>query len=173
MEKILIVVDMQNDFITGSLGTNEAKSILENVKAKIRHYDRKNIYATRDTHDENYLHTQEGQNLPIKHCIRGTDGWQIESEIAKMIDTENIVDKLTFGSKDLVKILLDRYAGKDIEIEIVGLCTDICVVSNALILKAFMPEVSISVDKSCCAGVTPKAHENAIATMKSCQIRII
>ncbi len=165
MKKILVVIDMQNDFIDGALGTPEAVAIVENVKAKILSYPKENVFATRDTHHQYYMDTQEGRNLPVPHCIRGTDGWQIRPEIAELIFPDHIVDKPTF--------VLERREEDGIEIELVGLCTDICVVSNALLLKASMPETPISCDASCCAGVTPAKHEAALETMRSCQIRII
>ena len=175
MKKILVVIDMQNDFIDGALGTPEAVAIVENVKAKILSYPRENVFATRDTHHQYYMDTQEGRNLPVPHCIRGTDGWQIRPEIAELIFPDHIIDKPTFGSTQLAKLMevLERREEDGIEIELVGLCTDICVVSNALLLKAAMPETPISCDASCCAGVTPAKHEAALETMRSCQIRII
>lgn len=169
-EKILIVIDMQNDFIDGSLGTKEAVKIVDNVIEKIKEYNPENIYATRDTHFENYLETSEGKNLPVEHCIKGTEGWEIRSDIAKAMPDAKIIDKPTFGSIDLADIIFARSQRENIEIELVGLCTDICVVSNALLLKAKMPEIKISVDASCCAGVTPQSHKAAIDTMKMCQI---
>lgn len=175
MKKILVVIDMQNDFIDGALGTPEAAAIVENVKAKILSYPRENVFATRDTHHQYYMETQEGRNLPVPHCIRGTEGWQIRPEIAALIFPDHIIDKPTFGSTQLAKLMeiLERREEDGIEIELVGLCTDICVVSNALLLKASMPETPISCDASCCAGVTPAKHEAALETMRSCQIRII
>lgn len=170
MRKILIVVDMQNDFIDGALGTSEAVAIVENVKAKIREYDNDDIFVTMDTHTPDYLNTQEGRNLPVKHCIKGTDGWQIRSDIAALLTGAHVYEKPTFGSVVLAKDIAAIAAKEDIEIEIVGLCTDICVVSNALLLKAVMPEVKITVDPSCCAGVTPESHETALITMEMCQI---
>ena len=175
MKMILVVIDMQNDFIDGALGTPEAVAIVENVKAKILSYPKENVFATRDTHHQYYMDTQEGRNLPVPHCIRGTDGWQIRPEIAELIFPDHVVDKPTFGSTQLAKLMevLERREEDGIEIELVGLCTDICVVSNALLLKASMPETPISCDASCCAGVTPAKHEAALETMRSCQIRII
>ena len=175
MKKILVVIDMQNDFIDGALGTPEAVAIVENVKAKILSYPKENVFATRDTHHQYYMDTQEGRNLPVPHFIRGTDGWQIRPEIAELIFPDHIVDKPTFGSTQLAKLMevLERREEDGIEIELVGLCTDICVVSNALLLKASMPETPISCDASCCAGVTPAKHEAALETMRSCQIQII
>ena len=174
MRKLLIVIDMQNDFIDGALGTPEAAAIVENVKEKIRSYPKEDVFATRDSHTTDYMYTQEGKNLPVPHCIRGTDGWQIRPDIAELIFPDHVIDKPTFGSTTLARIMetLDEHSPEGISIEIVGLCTDICVVSNALLLKAFMPEVPISCDAACCAGVTPQSHDAAIATMRACQIRI-
>ncbi len=168
--KILIVIDMQNDFIDGSLGTKEAVAIVDNVAAKIDTARSRGdlVIFTRDTHQKNYMQTQEGQNLPVEHCIQGSDGWQISSRL----DTGDspIFDKPSFGSMDLAE-----YVSKldDVEeIELVGLCTGICVISNAFILKAKMPEVPIYVDSSCCACVTPDSHKTALEAMKLCQIKV-
>lgn len=170
--KLLIVVDMQNDFIDGSLGTREAVAIVPKVIEKIKNFDGEVLF-TRDTHEENYLDTQEGRNLPVVHCISGTDGWKIRPDIMELCETEP-VDKETFGSISLGLELYDLHTlNKPIEsITLVGLCTDICVISNAMILKAMLPEVRIIVDASCCAGVTPESHLNALAAMKMCQIII-
>lgn len=169
--KILIVVDMQNDFIDCALGTKEAVAIVENVAKKIQDFDGKVIY-TKDTHRENYLETQEGKNLPVEHCIKGSDGWQLSSALPVKADNM-VIEKPTFGSTDLGDYLKKMAEDVDIEeIELVGLCTDICVISNALLIKAFLPEVKISVDASCCAGVTPESHKNALEAMKMCQIAI-
>ena len=173
MRKLLIVIDMQNDFIDGALGTKEAEAIVENVKAKIRTYDPADVIATRDTHEANYLQTQEGRNLPVEHCIRGTDGWQVRPDIAELLTEARVYDKPTFGSVKLAADLRELSEREDLELEIIGLCTDICVVSNALLLKAAMPEVPITVDSACCAGVTPATHEAALATMRTCQINVI
>ena len=169
MSKILIVVDMQNDFIDGALGTKEAAAIVPYVKDIIESFDGK-VYFTRDTHFENYMETQEGANLPVPHCIKDTDGWQIRAELDALRRTEAI-DKLTFGSSALVDVLK---AEKDIEsITFVGLCTDICVISNAMVVKAFFPEVPLIVDAKGCAGVSPESHKRALEAMKVCQIKII
>ncbi|WP_102341741.1 cysteine hydrolase family protein [Galactobacillus timonensis] len=172
MRKILVVVDMQRDFIDGSLGTKEAQSIVEAVKEKIRTYEPENVVATRDTHPENYLKTYEGRHLPVEHCIEGTDGWQLYPGIDELLSGCVIFDKPTFGSVKLAEYLKKLNAASPIEVEIVGLCTDICVISNALLIKAYLPEVNISLDPKCCAGVTPESHEAALTTMRSCQIQI-
>ena len=172
MQNILLVIDMQNDFIDGALGTPEAVDIVPKVREKIKNFDG-TVLFTRDTHGENYMETQEGKNLPVPHCIRGTDGWQIRPELEELRVTEPI-DKGTFGSDELGKILRDLNDEDPIgTITVIGLCTDICVISNALLAKAFLPEVPIEVDASCCAGVTPESHENALKAMASCQIRIV
>ena len=172
MQNILLVIDMQNDFIDGALGTPEAVAIVPKVREKIRSFDG-TVLFTRDTHGENYMETQEGKNLPVPHCIRGTEGWQIRPELEELRVTEPI-DKGTFGSDELGKILRDLNDENPIgTITVIGLCTDICVISNALLAKAFLPEVPIEVDASCCAGVTPESHENALKAMASCQIRIV
>ncbi len=165
--KTLVVVDMQKDFIDGSLGTKEAVAIVQNVAKKIRKY-RKNgdqIIFTRDTHHENYLDTQEGKKLPVVHCIEGTEGWQISDKLEVKPD-DIVINKVTFGH------VWDKEIIKGEEIELIGLCTDICVISNALGLKAVLPETPIKVDASCCAGVTPKSHLNALEAMKMCQIEV-
>ena len=173
MRKLLVVVDMQNDFIDGSLGTPEAQAIVGNVRNKIREYDQSDIFVTMDTHGPEYMSTQEGRNLPVMHCVKGTEGWQIREEIRELLPDAKIYEKPTFGSLALAKDLADIAVWrKDIEIELVGLCTDICVVSNALLITAVMPEVQISVDASCCAGVTPESHKAALDTMRMCQVRI-
>lgn len=165
--KTLIVVDMQNDFIDGALGTKEAQSIVPNVKKKIEEYMARGdeIIFTRDTHSVDYLSTNEGKNLPVEHCINGTYGWLVADEVNHPECRH--INKKTFG------YTLWGYEGDFEEIEIVGLCTDICVVSNALILKAMYPEINITVDASCCAGVTPETHKAALTTMKMCQINVI
>lgn len=177
--KILVVIDMQNDFIDGSLGTPEAVQIVPKVVEKIRAWTGP-VYATQDTHFPDYLETQEGQVLPVEHCIQGTHGWNLEPSVRKALteeaarnDSTLYVTKTTFGSRDLAEILAERGKTEEIEeIQLVGLCTDICVISNALVLKAFLPDVPLAVDASCCAGVNPESHRNAIDAMKMCQIRI-
>ena len=168
----LIVIDMQADFVNGSLGTPEAQQIVGRVADKAARFDGTVIF-TRDTHGADYLTTQEGRNLPVKHCIKGTGGWELvpEVEAVRAQREARIFDKPTFGSVDLARYLVERNAEEPIEhIELCGLCTDICVVSNALLIKAHLPEVPVSVDASCCAGVTPATHEAALATMASCQV---
>lgn len=172
MRKILIVIDMQNDFIDGALGTPEAVSIVEAVKEKIRQYRTEDLYATMDTHTEDYLQTQEGRYLPVEHCIKGTKGWEICPDIQALLSGAMIYEKPTFGSTKLAKDLKNLSDHEEIELELIGLCTDICVVSNALLLKAAMPEVKISVDPICCAGVTIEKHLAALETMRSCQIQV-
>ena len=172
MKQILIIVDMQNDFIDGALGTKEAVAIVPKVEDKIRNFDGE-VFFTRDTHENWYLETQEGKNLPVPHCIRGTEGWQIRKELDALRKTEPI-DKETFGSTDLAADLLALHEDEEISsITLVGLCTDICVISNALLLKATLPEVPIYVDATCCAGVTPESHENALKAMEACQIKVM
>ena len=172
--KILIVVDMQNDFISEVLGTPEAQAIVPNVKYKIEEYSNSSsdvIIYTRDTHYDNYLETQEGKNLPVPHCINRTHGWEIADGLYRQ--GCKVVDKPSFGSTWLPQYIISNYNNRIDSIEIVGLCTDICVISNAMVLKAFMPEVPIIVDSSCCAGVTPESHKNALDAMKMCQIKVI
>lgn len=172
MRKLLVVVDMQNDFIDAALGTPEAVAIVDAVKEKISSYPTEDVIATMDTHDENYMASQEGQNLPVMHCIKGTDGWKIRPDIAELLEGAKIYEKPTFGSTALAADLKALSETEEIELELIGLCTDICVVSNALLLKATMPEVRISVDATCCAGVTPQKHLAALETMRSCQIYV-
>ena len=167
--KILVVVDMQNDFIDGALGTPEAVAIVPYVKEVIENFDGKVLF-TRDTHFENYMDTEEGKNLPVPHCIKGTYGWQIRPELDALRKTEAI-DKGTFGSKDLVNLLKEE---TNIEsITFVGLCTDICVISNVMVVKAFYPEIPLIVDAKACAGVTPESHKNALNAMKMCQVKVV
>jgi nicotinamidase/pyrazinamidase len=175
MSKILVVVDMQNDFVEGALGTKEAATIVPKVVSKIRNHDGIVVY-TQDTHQPEYLSTQEGKHLPVLHCIENTDGWQIVNEVKALADKDRsrIITKDTFGSKGLIEYLIELDKTETIsEIQLIGLCTDICVISNALAIKAYFPEVPIVVDEACCAGVTPESHKNAINAMKVCQIEII
>ncbi len=186
MKKILIVVDMQNDFVDAALGTKEAVAIVPAVIQKIKSYQGELVIATRDTHQENYMETSEGRHLPVPHCIEGTSGWEIHSDVAEALAEvgAQIINKPTFGSVVLAEQITALVKGvdcaegeglnaSDLEIELIGLCTDICVVSNALLLKANLPEAVIKVDASCCAGVTPESHEAALTTMKMCQIEVI
>jgi nicotinamidase-related amidase len=175
MKKILIAVDLQNDFIDGALGTKEAETIVPAAAARIREYRKEGaeIIATLDTHGEDYMQTREGKYLPVPHCIKGTDGWQIRPELDVLRKTEPL-DKVTFGSSELGPILKTMNEEEPIgTITLIGLCTDICVISNAMIAKAFLPEVPVIVDAKCCAGVTPETHENALAAMRCCQIQIV
>ena len=171
--KILVVVDLQNDFVTGALGTQEAQAIVPRVCEKIRNFPGP-VYYTQDTHGEDYLQTQEGKYLPVEHCIRGTWGWQLEPQ-TEALRMSTPIEKPTFGSKGLADVLKARhtYEGPLEEIQLVGLCTDICVISNALLLKTYLPGVKITVDASCCAGVTPESHQRALEAMKACQVEIL
>jgi nicotinamidase-related amidase len=166
MKKTLIVVDMQNDFIDMALGTKEAVAIVPKVKEKIRQYAQNGheILYTRDTHREDYLDTPEGKNLPVPHCIRGTKGWEIADGL--YVEGSKIIDKPNFGWPHWDRETLE-------EVELVGLCTDICVISNALIIKAMFPNAQVTVDSACCAGVTPQTHEAALSAMKMCQINVL
>ena len=166
MKKTLIVIDMQKDFIDGALGTKEALAIVDKVKEKITKYQEQGdeIIFTRDTHQADYLNTSEGKYLPVKHCIEGTEGWEIWKGLE--VSGAIYINKPTFGYLNWKDYHLE-------EVELVGLCTDICVVSNALILKALYPEIKICVDASCCAGVTPESHEAALTTMRMCQVEVI
>ena len=174
MKKFLIVVDMQKDFVDGALGTKEAVSIVPNVVRKIEDFTGA-IFVTMDTHYENYMQTAEGKKLPVPHCIRGTDGWQLNEAVAAALagKEHTVVEKITFGSVDLPGRIAQAAAGEDFTVELVGLCTDICVVSNAMLLKANFPEMEISVDGTCCAGVTPATHEAALQVMGCCQINVV
>lgn len=175
--KVLVVVDMQNDFIDGSLGTKEAQKIVPGVVEKIRNFKGR-VIATRDTHGRDYLNSAEGKQLPVVHCVKDTEGWQIRPEVEEAVREKTgsrILDKPTFGSVELGEYMrqLDQTEGPVEEITLIGLCTDICVISNALLLKAYLPEVPVRVEASCCAGVTPESHEQALGAMKMCQITII
>lgn len=173
MKKYLIVVDMQKDFVDGALGTPEARAIVESVVQKIEAHDGP-IFVTMDTHPADYLRTAEGKKLPVKHCIRDTAGWMLDSSVAQALSRKphRSVEKPTFGSVLLPKLIEEDAKGEGFSIELIGLCTDICVISNALLLKANFPEAPISVDARCCAGVTPEVHEAALAVMRSCQIDV-
>ena len=171
MQDILIVVDMQNDFIDGALGTAEAVAIVPKVVEKVRGF-KGTVIFTRDTHGENYMQTQEGRNLPVPHCIKGSRGWEVCPAL-EPLRTGLTIDKPTFGSAELGKVLLELDTKEPVgSITLVGLCTDICVISNAMIAKAFLPEVPVTVDAACCAGVTPESHRNSLSAMKMCQVRI-
>jgi len=174
MKKVLIVVDMQKDFVDGALGTKEAVVIVDNVVKKIEGFDG-DIIVTYDTHPETYMETQEGKNLPVPHCIKGTDGWKLDAKVQAAVDKKDfkVIEKPTFGSTELPEYMKANYNPAEIEIELIGLCTDICVVSNALLLKANFLETKVSVDASCCAGVTPESHQAALTTMKMCQVHVI
>lgn len=173
MRRLLIVVDMQNDFVDGALGTPEAVAILPAVRARIEAAKEtgEDIIFTRDTHQPNYMETQEGRKLPVPHCIENTPGWEIVPQLRELTAGCLVIDKPTFGSVKLGEILTGR---EDIEaITLIGLCTDICVISNAMICKAALPEVPVTVEAACCAGVTPSSHDNALSAMKMCQIEVI
>ncbi len=171
MKKVLVVVDMQKDFIDGALGTKEAVAIVDNVAETVRSFDGEVVF-TRDTHHDDYLETQEGRNLPVPHCIEGTDGWQLDKKLqALRTDAMKIFDKPAFGSVALAEYL--KADGEIGNVTLVGLCTDICVISNALLIKANMPEVEVRVIEKCCAGVAPQSHANALEAMKMCQIAIV
>lgn len=170
--KILVVVDMQNDFITGALGSSAAQTIVEPVAKRIKEFSGEVIY-TRDTHFPEYMQTQEGRKLPVPHCIKDTHGWQIDERIP-VIEGSRIFDKITFGSTELAKYLVELNEKGNIEgIELVGLCTDICVISNAFLIKASLPECEVTVDASLCRGVSDESHKNALAAMRVCQINVI
>lgn len=172
----LIVVDMQNDFVTGPLGSPAAAAIVPAVVQKINSFSG-TVLFTKDTHGADYSETQEGKNLPVSHCIKGTDGWELIPELASLTASKEgtpVFEKGSFGSPELALWLLAAHKQNPISsITLIGVCTDICVVSNALLIKAFLPEVPIRVDASCCAGVTKEKHEAALETMRSCQINII
>ena len=173
MKKFLIVVDMQKDFVDGALGTPEAVKIVPNVLAKIKGFDGE-IIVTYDPHSENYTETSEGKHLPVPHCIKGTDGWKLDKDIQNVLQGReyNEIEKPTFGSVTLPDIIKSKAGDEEFSVELIGLCTDICVVSNALLLKANFPEADISVDSACCAGVTVDSHNAALQTMKMCQINV-
>lgn len=174
MKHYLIVVDIQKDFVDGALGTPEAQAIVEKAAAKIRGFEGQ-IFVTYDTHFDNYMETAEGKKLPVPHCIKGTAGWELDSRIADALAGRDFtpVEKLTFGSVELPERIRQSATGADFDVTLIGLCTDICVVSNALILKANFPEKEIFVDPSCCAGVTTQTHQAALETMKMCQINVV
>ena len=174
MDHFLVVVDMQRDFVNGSLGTAEAESIIPQAVEKIRGFEGE-IFVTYDTHFEDYPESAEGKKLPVPHCIRNTPGWELDDRIAEALEGKPVtrVEKYTFGSDKLPGLISGKSSGDGFSVELIGLCTDICVISNALLLKASFPEMPISVDANCCAGVTPELHEAALKVMKSCQIDIL
>lgn len=176
--KVLVVVDMQNDFISGSLGTQEACTIVPKLADYIRKFDGR-VIATRDTHSEDYLDSMEGKKLPVIHCVKGTEGWDIHPQIRDALEETRTwiltIDKPTFGSVQLGESLrrLQEEKGSVEEVVLTGVCTDICVISNALLIKAYLPETEVTVDASLCAGVTLQSHRQALEAMKMCQITII
>ena len=174
MKKILVVVDMQKDFVDGALGSNEAVAIVPAVVKKIKGFEG-DIFVTLDTHYENYMETAEGKKLPVPHCIKGTNGWKLNADVEKVLADKKFtpVEKVTFGSVDLPGLIKDAVGDEEFEVELIGLCTDICVVSNALLIKANFPEINVTVDAACCAGVTPDKHKAALETMRSCQIKVV
>lgn len=174
MKKILVVVDIQNDFVNGALGSKEAVAIIENACNKIKSFDG-DIYVTLDTHNEDYMSTAEGKKLPVPHCIKGTDGWKLNTEIKKALEGKEytVIEKPTFGSQKLAELIAEKYRDTPFSVELIGICTDICVISNALTIRAHNTECDITVDSSCCAGVSPEAHNAALAVMKSCLINVI
>lgn len=173
MRKLLLVIDMQKDFVDGALGTPEAEAIVDRVVEEINKYPAEDVIATRDTHPENYLDTQEGHNLPVVHCVEGTCGWQLNEKVAAALGCAPIIDKPAFGSVELAEKLKAMAEKEELDVTLVGLCTDICVVSNALLIKAFLPETPVSVIADACAGVTPESHAAALQTMKMCQVRVL
>ena len=174
-KKILIVVDMQKDFTTGALGSKEAAAIIDNVSTKVSNAraNGEMVLFTQDTHADNYMQTEEGKNLPVPHCVKGTEGWLVETGLRE--DTDLTFEKETFGSKELGKFLdnLVTTDEEDYVIELVGLCTDICVLSNAVVAKTAIPNAHIIVDAACCAGVTPESHDTALNAMKAIQVEVI
>lgn len=174
MKNILIVVDIQNDFVDGALGSKEAVAIIDNVCKKIRGFDG-DIFVTLDTHGEDYMSTQEGKKLLVPHCIKGTDGWRLNPETEKALDGKSftVIEKPTFGSQKLAEMISEKYKGEELSVELIGICTDICVISNALTIRAHNTECEITVDSSCCAGVSPETHNAALEVMKSCLINVI
>lgn len=175
MEHVLVVVDMQNDFVDGALGSPEAVAILPAVKDKIKRHEGKIIF-TRDTHTADYMHTREGKHLPVPHCIKDTEGWEIKNEIWEAAAGKTgvtVMDKPTFGSVELAAHLREYAKDRGLDqVTLIGICTDICVISNAMLIKAALPEIDVTVDAACCAGVTPESHENALKAMQVCQIDI-
>ena len=173
MRKLLVVIDVQNDFVDGSLGTEQARGNLGNIKEKILSYPVEDVIYTMDTHGEDYLETQEGKKLPVPHCIRGTRGWQIQEDIAPLLAQARCYEKPAAGCFELVEDLQELSEKEEIEVELIGFCTDVCVVYNAMLLKTYMPEMKIVVDPACCAGMTPQKHLEALETMRDAQIEIV
>ena len=173
MKDYLIVVDIQNDFVDGALGTGEAQAMIDAAAKRIRDFSGK-VFVTMDTHFENYMDTREGKKLPVPHCIKGTDGWQLNDRIREAIYGKDfdVVEKHTFGSTELPKLIRSDAGDDEVSIELIGLCTDICVVSNAILLKAYCPEATVRVISAACAGTTPEDHNAALLTMRSCQILV-
>ena len=174
MAKIMVIVDCQKDFIDGALGTPEAQAMIPRLVEKIKAESEDTMFIfTADTHDKDYLTSAEGKQLPVEHCIKGTPGWEIDGRLAmEFCNSPFVIEKPTFGSTELMEYLSDMVNMAD-EIEFVGLCTDICVISNVMLTKAFFPEIPLIVDAKACAGVTPESHQNALAAMKMCQVRIV
>ena len=174
MKNILVVVDIQNDFVDGALGSKEAVAIIDRACRKIEGFEG-DIYVTLDTHNEDYMNTAEGRKLPVPHCIKGTDGWKLNADIEKTLKGKNavIIEKPTFGSQKLAELIAEKYEGEKLSVELIGICTDICVISNALTIRAHNTECDITVDSSCCAGVSTKTHDAALTVMKSCLINVI
>ena len=172
MKKVLVIIDMQNDFIDGPLGNDECKQAVPAVIDAVNNGGYTDVILTRDTHGDNYLNTQEGRKLSVVHCIKGTDGWQINEKVKTALKDAVVIDKPTFGSKILAEEITKIAEKEDITVTLVGLCTDICVVSNAILIKAYLPEIPVKVIASCCAGVTPESHEAALATMRMCQVQV-
>lgn len=173
-KKVLFVIDMQVDFVTGALANEEAQKITGKIAEKIKAYKEAGDYVffTRDTHGESYMDTQEGRLLPLKHCLQGSEGWEIIPELRQLAEPENVLDKPSFGSLELPKWVYKKTDGNFDEMEFCGVCTDICVISNAMIMKAAFPELTLTVDSACCAGVTPESHQTALDAMAACQMII-
>lgn len=172
MTKVLIVIDMQNDFVTGTLANEEAQKIVAAIETKIQscQNDAHPVFFTRDTHGDDYMQTQEGALLPVIHCLKGSEGWQIIDQLKPYVEKDAVLDKPSFGCLELPRWLERKLGEKPKEVELCGVCTDICVISNAIILKAAFPETKVTVSGDCCAGVTPQSHRNALEAMKACQI---
>jgi len=172
MRKLLVVIDVQNDFFDGSLGTPQARAIVENVRKKIQSYPVSDVIYTMDTHGEDYLDTPEGRKLPVPHCIKGTNGWQIQPDIRPLLEGARCYEKPAAGCFELVEDLQNMWEEGEIELEMIGLCTDVCVVYNAMLMKTYMPQMKITVDAACCAGMTPEKHREALETMREAGIEI-